>query len=931
MKTWGRYPLLVWTGLLTFVVAVPAVRGQVTGDITTIAGGAGDGNIALATNFSAPNGVCIDRAGNLYIADTANHRVRKVEPDGSQRTIAGDGFGDNFGLGRFAGDGSPAIQASLNAPRGVSVDSLGTVYIADTGNHRIRKVTPDGLITTVAGDGYTNSNGTGRFSGDSGAAVSASLNNPTSLTITSNGTIYIADTSNHRIRKVTPGGIISTVAGTGTAGFLGDGTVATAANLNFPVSVCVDTSGVFYIADTSNHRIRKVALEGIISTVVGSGSAGFSGDGAAATTARVSFPYAVALDRFGSLYLADTGSHRIRKVGVDGLISTLAGDGYADASGPGRFAGDGGQATAASLNGPRSVTVDTAGVVYLADTANHRIRKITPNGVIESVAGSGNDPAAGDGGLATAANLLFPSSVFVYSPDGLYLADTANHRIRKITSGGTISTVAGDGYKGSDGLGRYAGDGGPATAASFSLPTTVQVDLSGAIYVSDTSNHRIRKISPTGTVTTLAGSGVAGFSGDHGTATTARLSGPRGVFVDRYGTVFISDTSNHRIRKVTPGGIITTVAGNGKAGYAGDGGPATEARLYAPTTLYVDPLGTVYIADTYNHRIRKVTPDGMITTVAGDGFSFSNGIGRFTGDGGAATSSSLNYPSDVVLDPSGSLLIADAANHRIRKVAPGGVITTLVGDGFTNSDGSGRYGRDGGVATAASLNFPRGLFLDESGDLHFADTSNKRIRKVFGDSFPTSEIESPASLTVVEAQGAIKIEWTITQTPTKFGFNVYRSAHPDTDFVKLNDATITGQTQAFQYIDPQAVQSGQPYSYKLETIDITGAAKQFGPISITVPTPAEAELYQNAPNPFNPSTTIRFALNAPGKVSLRIYNMLGQEVVTLLNNTPKLAGFDSHSWNGLNSNGESVASGIYVYRLTTDAGFTLSKRLTLLK
>lgn len=931
MNKWARGPLLILAGLVSILMAAGSGRAQVTGDITTIAGAAADGLTALTTNINGPNGVCVDLAGNLYLTDTANHRVRRVATNGTITTIAGDGFGDDFGFGRFAGDNGPATAASLNAPRGVTVDSLGTVYIADSGNHRIRKVTTGGLITTVAGDGYTSADGSGRFAGDSGAATSASLSGPRGLAVTSDGTIYIADTLNQRIRKVTPTGLISSIVGTGTAGFLGDGAAAVAANVNFPLAVCVDTSGTLYIADTYNHRIRKVTPAGIISTVVGSGTAGFSGDGAAATSARVNFPNSVAVDPSGNLYLTDTSNHRIRKVGVTGLISTLAGDGYLETSGLGRFAGDGGQAIAASLNGPRSVSVDTSGVVYIADTINHRIRKITRDGLIVSVAGSGNDPAAGDGGPATAANLLFPTSVFVYSPDALYIADTANHRIRKIASNGTISTVAGDGFKGADGLGRYGGDGGPATAASFSLPTAIKVDASGAIYVSDAANHRIRKISPTGTITTIAGSGVAGFTGDGAAATTARLSGPRGVFVDHDGNVFIADTSNHRIRRVTPGGIISTIAGNGKPGYSGDGGIATAARLYGPTTLYVDPLGTVYIADTYNHRIRKVTAAGIISTVAGDGFSYSNGSGRFGGDGGVATLASLNYPSDVVLDPGGSLLIADSANHRIRRVATGGVITTIVGDGFTNSDRSGRYGGDGGAATAASTNYPRGLFLDEFGDLSFSDTSNRRIRKVFGDSFPTTEISSPASLTVAEAQGAIKIEWTTTQVPTRLGFNLYRSVQPDTGFTKLNAATITGQTQSFVYIDPQAIKFDQTYYYKLETVDISGATKQFGPISLVVPLAARVELYQNAPNPFNPSTTIRYALTASSKVSLHIYNLLGQEVVTLLNNTPKQAGFDSVAWNGLNSKGQAVASGVYIFRLTTDTGFTLSKQLTLLK
>lgn len=334
-----------------------------------------------------------------------------------------------------------------------------------------------------------------------------------------------------------------------------------------------------------------------------------------------------------------------------------------------------------------------------------------------------------------------------------------------------------------------------------------------------------------------------------------------------------------------------------------------------PSLVWFGLLSLLMTADTVSSQVT-----GEIITIAGG-----------AGDGLTALTTNLSAPNGVCVDRSGNLYIADTPNHRVRKVATNGTITTLAGDGFGDNLGFGRFAGDNGPATAASLNAPRGVSVDSLGAVYIADTGNHRIRKVFGESVPASEIESPASLAVVEAEGAIRIEWTITQTATRFGFNVYRSVHPDTGFVKLNDATITGHTQSFAYIDPQAVQFDQPYYYKLETIDISGATKQFGPISTTVPAVATAELYQNAPNPFNPSTTIRFALNAPGKVTFRIYNMLGQEVVTLLNNTPKLAGFDSLSWNGLNSKGESVASGIYVYRLTTDAGFTLSKRLTLLK
>jgi uncharacterized protein (TIGR03437 family) len=599
-----------------------------------ICGYSGDGGPATGASLR-PGGVAVDATGNVYIADSSNNRIRKVTPVGIITTVAGNG---QWG---YSGDGGPATAAWLGSPQGVVVDAAGNLYIADTYNYRIRKVTPAGVITTVAGDGQQGN------SGDGGPATAASLYYPRGVAVDAAGNLYIADTSNWRIRKVTPEGTITTVAGNGQSGYSGDGGLATAAWLNDPTGVAVDAAGNLYIADTYNYRIRKVTPAGVITTVAGNGQSGYSGDGGPATAAGLNDPTGVEVDAAGNLYIADGRNSRVRKVTPAGTITTLAGNGQY------RYGGDGGPATAAGLNGPTGVAVDAAGNLYIADAVNNRIRKVTPSGTITTVAGNGQEGYAGDGGPATAASLWLPEGVAVDAAGNLYIADSNNSRIRKVTPAGTITTVAGNGQWG------YSGDGGPATPAMLGDPGGVAVDAAGNLYIADTGNSRIRKVTPGGTITTVAGGGSG--LGDGGPATGASLR-PEGVAVDAAGDLYIADTRNNRIRKVTPSGTITTVAGNGGWSYSGDGGPATAAMLGGPGGVAVDAAGNLYIADTGNSRIRKVTPGGTITTAAGPGQE------RYSGDGGPATAASLSHPQDVAVDAAGNLYIADTGNDRIRKV-----------------------------------------------------------------------------------------------------------------------------------------------------------------------------------------------------------------------------------------------------------------------
>jgi sugar lactone lactonase YvrE len=643
--------------------------------ITTVAGGGNLGDGGPATNARiVPLGAACDAAGNLYIADSFNNLIRRVDTNGNITTIAGNG------VAGFSGDGGPATNASLGFPSGVTVDAAGDIYIADAGNNRIREVGTNGIINTIAGDGNFVYSGNG---GDGGPATSATLDVPQGVAVDAVGNLYIADTGDNRIRKVGTNGVITTVS----------------SGLAVPEGVAVDALGNIYIANTENNVILKVATNGSQTQVAGG----------------LNFPQGVAVDGAGNLYVADTYNNRVRRVATNGLITTLAGNGNQG------YSGDGGAASSASLFLPGDVALGATGNLYIADTYNNRIRKVATNNVITTIAGTSiplNSVAA------TNANLYVPTGVATDAAGSSYIADCYNQRIRKVSAGGTITTIAGNGLQGD------TGDGGAATNASLSQPQGVTLDAAGNLYFADYVNNRIRKVDINSNITTFAGNGngFGSFSGDGGQATNASLGFPFGVAADAAGNLYIADSDNNRIRKVGTNGIIKTVAGDGNfvySGNGGDGGPATSATLDYPKGVAVDAAGNLYIADTADNRIRKVGTNGIITTLAG------NGNQGYSGDGDAATNSELDYPDGLAVDTAGNLYIADHNNSRIRMVATNGIIKTVAGN-VTNG-----FSGDGGSATNARLDYPRGVALDTLGNLYIADGGNNRIREVHFAGLPT--------------------------------------------------------------------------------------------------------------------------------------------------------------------------------------------------
>ncbi len=712
--------------VLPLAVCVPQAWGADAGraqyHVETVAGSSriGDGGPATAAQFTYIQGIAVDRLGNLYISDTTNHRVRKVS-GGIVTTIAGTG------VAGFSGDGKAAVDAQLNSPYGLAVDGAGNVYVADYANQRVRRIAPDGTISTIAGTGQKAS-----AADDSGGPLGTSLLSPRNVAVDRAGNLYIAEYEGHRVRKVTPDGKLTTVAGIGMAAFSGDRGPATEAQLSYPAGLAIDRTGNIYIADSGNNVVREIYEDGRIGTVMGQPPGTLLGtpsgrNPSLPNPARLSGPAALALDAAGTIYEGDTGS---KAVGAytpgDGKWIT-----YVGGEGVGCHAG----MACAPLSFVNDLAVDANGNLWIADGV--RVQKVDPTGTIQIVAGDGYLHAVGDGGPATEANLYLPTALTLDRAGNIFIADAGTQRVRQVAPGGAITTLAGTGV-----AGRLEPLSGPAANAQLDGPAGVTMDAAGNVDIADTRNHRILEVTPAHLLGPVAGTAGSPGESPDGVPPVAplRLSYPQALCTDRVGNRYIVDTGNHRVLILPAGGLLTTAAGNGSHGYAGDGGKAPLAQLNSPGACATDSAGTLFIADTGNHRIRKVTPSGWISTVAGTGVAGS------AGDEGAAASAQLASPSGVAVDDSGNIFIGDTGNNRIRMVTQDGLIHVIAGTSAP------AFGGDGGPANAAQLNGPQGLFLDGAGDLYFADTNNNRIRRLVPDATAPAPVVTPApEVTVANA------------------------------------------------------------------------------------------------------------------------------------------------------------------------------------
>ena len=845
----------------TAVVAFPAMFVVLLGDIE-------ERHIYTFTTVVARD-VAVDGADNVYVADYRNHRIRRIDTRGAITTIAGTGRGG------YGGDGGPATAAQLSSPEGVAVDGVGNVYVADFGNHRIRRIDTQGVITTIAGTGKY-----AYYYGDGGRATDTYLWEPRDVAVDGTGNVYVADingiwridtqgmmtrlgnrghgwqsvavdeegntyvSTEFHIERIDAQGVITTIAGTGSRGYAGDGGPATEAQFNNADDLAVDGAGNVYVADFGNHRIRRIDTQGVITTIAGTGSRGYAGDGGPATAAHLNFPAGVTVDATGNVYVADDVVRVVLAPGAripftqwfphfangDSTVSDVVlvnvdtkavtpvirfygpngeqifGDSVVDITGDLELTADGSLSVTGGIPplGERTISTNgrgalTSGSVRVA--SNGAIGGFLRfNSMLVGVAGVGsaepvNDaifPArrkeggintgaalrnlepeamtvtcrlmqggevrnnakvelAGDGQQARFINELFPDadtsdftgSVRCTAPldktfagvtlemdignrifTTLPLVPIVSAELRGDIEARYVYTFAGTGKLG------YGGDGGPATDALLYLPRDVAVDSEGNVYVAD--EYRIRRIDTQGVITTIAGTGECCYGGDGGPATDAQLSA-NDVAVDATGNVYVAGYG-HRIRRIDTQGVITTIAGTGRRGYAGDGGPATEAQFNDADDLAVDGAGNVYVADSRNHRIRRIDTHGVITTIAGTG---ERGYG---GDGGPATDAQLSA-NDVAVDATGNVYVADSDNHRIRRIDTQGVITTIAGTGERG------YGGDGGPATDAQLD-PSGVAADATGNVYVLDAENGRIRRIDAQGVITTLVPGPARVPV---------------------------------------------------------------------------------------------------------------------------------------------------------------------------------------
>lgn len=639
---------------LCLLVSLAVVDAQTVYRISTVAGSGavtftGEGGPATQALMVDPSGAARDSAGNTYITDSFLHSVFRVAPNGIINRIAGTGQPGN------TGDGGAAVQAQLNGPIGIAADGAGNIYIADSGNSRIRRIRPDGSISTIAGP-----------------QAPASIAGILDMVLSADGSrLFFSERGQHRVRALLlADGSVSAVAGTGVQGDAGEGGQAVNALLNTPAGIGLDKDGLLLIADSLNFKVKRVSATGVITTVAGNGQSASTGNGGSAVAASLPEPVDAFGAADGSIYISNLRRGGIRVVAPGGTIGNFS---------------------SGTFDNPVAITPTIDNGFLIVRQYARSVSRVA-NGVISDFAGIFSQQAIGDGGPATSAKFIRPIGLAVDSTGSLFVGDFKDARIRRIRDG-LITTIgsaqgeaiafdrsgrlyslhgsnvlrfAADGSStrivgvGSNG---YSGDGGQAVSAQLQFAEGLAIDDAGNIFISDTQNQRIRRVDgTTGIITTIAGTGEAGFSGDGGPARAARLNFPRGLSVGADGTVYFADTSNNRVRAIAADGQIRTVAGTGVATLTGRGGPATAAGVPSPMDVEVDANNALFISGS--GIVWRIGSDGNLVTIAG------TGVSGFSGDGGAGASAQVGGVRGIAIDASRAVWIVDTGNQRIRKLEP---------------------------------------------------------------------------------------------------------------------------------------------------------------------------------------------------------------------------------------------------------------------
>lgn len=696
---------------------------------STLAGSPGHGTAngtGAAAQFFFPGGMAASPSGFLFVADTYNHCIRKIEiATGDVTTFAGL-------AGTPGSADGPAADARFKYPVGLVLDTAGSLYVADSGNFTIRKVTSGGSVSTFAGQAgvndHQNGDGTGAtFSNLQGLAIDEARD-----------FLYVADTDNHMIRRVRLSSAqVTTLGGAWNQPGALDGSIE-GSRFRFPTGLVVDGAGNLHVADSGNHILRQITTSDFVFTYAGSSQTPGYVD-AKGGTARFNRPMGLSIDAAGNVYVADMGNGAVRKISSTFAVTTL---------GP------------RTLNFPRATAV-SGSTVFVADTGLHVIRRIDSMGVMTLLAG--RSPAGSTNGVGTAASFSLPDALTIRADGVIFIADSANHTIRRVNPDGTTSTFAGQ--PGSPG----SSDGGGL--ARFNSPGGIVSDSLGNLYVADTGNHTIRKVGIDGFVTTLAG--TAGLTGSaNGTGAAARFNTPRGVALGAGGNLFVADSRNHTIRKITPAGVVSTFAGTAGSFFWLDA-TGTQARFNTPTGLDFDKNGNLVVADRFNRVIRRISSTGVVTTIAGSppSLGFADGTG---------TAARFGEPVGVAVDASNNVWVSDFYYHNLRRITPARAVTTQAGAAWlVNQDTILDYlpygGDVNGAASAATFYHPMDIAFDVSGALYVMDRSNCLLRKGVFDPVPGAPVitSQPASQNVVS--GA-PVNFMVTATGASLTYQWYKDS-----------------------------------------------------------------------------------------------------------------------------------------------------------